>query len=341
MGPAAYKSPFSFCSLAFGSIPMRAMRITLLALALATACSRDAKDPVAVAALGEGVATFPAETRMLVGVSFPKVAGSNVGGQVLDWALAADPQQQALLTQLLAECKIDPKRDLQTALIAMGEGREQVSMLVRGNLDEGTIVGCVRKAIAAKGGAVDARKIHDRTVWVARDPQGGTETWFTVDTGRGALIATSEAWLARSLDPAAAKLPTRADLMALVNRVDPAGPLWAAALMRPETGQRLIELTKGRVKGPAASFTIETRFEAGVEVAWSIDMQSEADAIVLVDFARSQQTWLAMAAYRYGLNKIISKMTFAPDGRMVKIGLHLDDAEVAQLADGLAKLAAN
>ena len=48
-----------------------------------------------------------------------------------------------------------------------------------------------------------------------------------------------------------------------------------------------------------------------------------------------------MAAFRYGLNKIVGKMAFAPDGRVVKIGIHLDDAEVAQLADGLAKLAAN
>jgi hypothetical protein len=127
--------------------------------------------------------------------------------------------------------------------------------------------------------------------------------------------------------------------MTLVNRVDPAGPLWVAALMRPEAGGRLTELTKGGVKAPAVSFTIESKLDSGVDLAWRVDMQSEADAAVLVEFARSQQTWLAVAAYPYGLNKIVSKMTFASDGRVVKIGIHLDDAEVAQLADGLAKLA--
>src|SRR5688572_26322832 len=240
-------------------------RIWLCAF-LVAACSRDKVDPVAVAALGEGVAAIPAEARVVVGINFAKVAGSTVGAQALDWALAADPRQKELLLALLAQCKIDPAKDLDTALIAMGEGAEQVSMLVRGKLSEGPIVACVREAVVAKGGTVEVHKLHDRAVWAAVDPQSGTRTWFTIENGRGALIATSQEWLGRALDPASAKLPSRPELNALIARVDPTSPLWAAALMRPETGARLPELTKGAVKEPAASFTIETKLDFGVDL---------------------------------------------------------------------------
>ncbi len=315
-------------------------RLALCAL-LVAACSRDKKDPAAVVALGEGVAVFPAETRLVLGADFAKVAGSTAGRQALDWALAAEPEQKELLARVFARCKIDPSKDLYGALVGMGEGREQVAMLVRGQLDERTIVSCVREAVGEKGGAVELHELHGRAVWVARDPRAGTQTWFTIDGGRGALLATSQEWMARALDPAAPKLPSRAELPALVNRVDPAGPLWVAALMRPDAGQRLTELTKGAVQAPAVSFTVEARFDSGVDVAWRVDMQSEADAIALVEFARGQQTWLTLAAYRYGLNKIVGKTALAADGRVVKIGIHLDDAEVGQLAEGLAKLAEN
>jgi hypothetical protein len=336
MGTPAYKSPFSLHMLT-----RRRIALCLLFVLAGAGCSRDKKDPAAAAALAEGVTAFPAETRMLVGVGFPKIAGSSVGKQALDWALAADPAQKEALLQLLEQCKIDPGKDLDTALIGMGEGREQVAMLVRGKLDESTVVACTRKALAGRGGSIEVRTIHGHPVWAARDPQAGTTTWFTIETGRGALLATSDDWMARALDPNAAKLPSRPELNALVNRVDPAGPLWMAALMRPEVGQRMIDLTNGAVKAPATSFTLEARFDAGVDLLWRVDMQSEADAVVLVEFARSQQPWLTMAAIRYGLNKIVGKMAFAADGRVVKIGIHLDDAEVAQLADGLGKLAVN
>ena len=119
-GPT-YKAAFSFMTL----------RLMILAASLA-ACHGKSKDAevraqrIAAAAAVEGLDTIPADVHVVVGLNVARLAQSPlVRRKVLD-LLARSPEAKRLLEGLLSRCAIDPARDVETVLLALGDRPDEV-----------------------------------------------------------------------------------------------------------------------------------------------------------------------------------------------------------------------
>jgi hypothetical protein len=84
----------------------------------------------------------------------------------------------------------------------------------------------------------------------------------------------------------------------------------------------------------------EARFDKGLAALLRVDMKTAGDATNLAAFAKGQLDWLAVAAQRFSIGPMVSKIQIVSDKESVNISANLDDAEVKTLENALAKAAA-
>jgi len=321
---------------------------TVLVLLVAT-CGKGkagAPDQAPAAAQGQAqapgapaTAGLPAETRVVIGISVPKVAGSPLGRRLAAELLGRDAEAQQQLVELLARCKINAEKDLDTITIGMAEGQD-IALVVRGKLDEPALVSCVKSETKANGGSFADKTMSGHTVYAATSKGGGQKVWFTFEPDRSAIVALSEAWLGKMIDPATPRIDGSKDIGKLLGRVSRDAAVWGTGLVPATVGQNIVKLTEGQVTQPAQSVAFEATFDKGLGALLRIDMASDTDAAKLATFAKGQLDFLAVAAQRFSIGPMVSKIQIVSEQASVKLSANLDDADVKALENALAKAAA-
>jgi hypothetical protein len=314
-------------------------RLSILLLLLAVACDGKSAASQQPAPFADGAAMFPSETRALIGFRVAAIGKSPLAGRMIDWMMETDPTQQQALIGLLRTCAVDPAKDVDTVAIGIGAGPSEIAVLAKGRFDETALLACLRDSMTKKGGKLEAKKLGGRMAYNAVDAASGTSVWIAFGAGSGVVVATSESWLTQVLDPSVPKAAGRADTSALVGRVGGDAAIWGVVYLTPETSQRIADATKGAVKQGPGSLTGELALDDTAALTVKLDLPTPEDAVALIDFARSQHIWIALAAQKLGIGRIVNKLAFAADGKVVSIGLRLDQAEVTQLVEALDKLA--
>jgi len=324
-----YKTPFFMVTRSF----------MVLALVGAATCGKGKSQPsqaqAQAQALAElGLGALPAETRVVIGASVPRLAASPLARRLIGEILGRDADAEQRLLELLARCKIDPARDVTSVTIAMAEGQD-VALLARGAIDGKALVECVRAEATANGGSFAEKPLGGHTVYTATSQSGAQRVWLAIGSDRTVVAALSEAWLGKVLDPAAPKIDGRADTMALVKRVGPDAAVWGVGYLPAGAGAQLVKLTDNQVTQPAQSVAFEATFGNGLSAMLRLDMKSTSDADKLASFAKGQLDWLGVAAQQVKLGPLVSKAHLTTEGQSVKLAVKLDDADVKQLEAAL------
>jgi len=210
---------------------------------------------------------------------------------------------------------------------------------VRGKLDEKSLAECVRAEATAGGGSFADQPLLGRTVYVATSKEGGQKVLFTFAPDKTLVVALSEAWLTKILDPKAPKLDAAKDkeMVGLLGRVSRDAAVWGTGFLPPGVGKNLVEVTGGQVTQPSQSTAFEATFDKGLVATLRLDMKGATDAEKLAAFVKSQLDWLAVAAQKYSIGPAIAKIQVVSDQSSVKISVHLDDNDVKTLEAALAK----
>lgn len=293
------------------------------------------------AASATGTAAFPAETRVVIGASVPRIAASPLARRILADLLGRDREAEKRLVDLLAHCKIDPGKDIDSVTIGMAQGQD-LALLVRGRIDEKSLVECVRSESTAAGGTFAGKTIAGRTVNAATSKEGGQNVYFTFEGSEAehtVLVSLSETWLAKILDPKAPKIGSAPDMATLLGRVPGEAAVWGTGMLPPGVGQNLVKLTDGQVTQPAQSVAFEASFDGGLSATVRLDMKGATDAEKLAAFAKGQLDWLAVAAQRYSIGPLMAKIQIVSEQSSVKFSARLDEADVKILEAALAKSA--
>jgi hypothetical protein len=317
---------------------MRACRSIPVVLLALVACGKPKERPEIErqpqAKLSLGLASLPAETRVIIGISVARVAGSPLSRRLAGELLARDPDAWARLRAVLDRCELDVERDVRSMTIAMSEPTD-VALLAAGRFDEPSLAGCVRTEVAGAGGQLREVSLAGRTLHGAISPDGAAQVWMVGD-GEAVVLATSERWLRSIVDPAAPKLGTRADTLALLAGVDQTVAAWGVGYLPPGAGARLVEIAGGAIGSPARSVAFELDAATGLTAAVRLEMAHPDDAAGLAAFARGQQGLLSMAAQRFGLGRLVARIHITSEGATVQVALALDEAELRQVAAAFA-----
>jgi len=327
---------------------MMSARRIFVVIALLAACGKGKAEPSATQGApsaetanllkAQGTDALPAETRVIVGLSVPKIAGAPLARRLVADLLGRDAEAQQRLVAILARCKIDPEKDVESVTIGMVEGQD-LALLVRGKLDEKGLADCVRAEATAGGGSFSEQQLLGRTVYVATSKEGGQRVLFNFAPDKTLVVALSEAWLTKILDPKAPKLDGAKDkeMVALLGRVSKDAAVWGTGFLPPGVGKNLVEVTGGQVTQPAQSTAFEAAFDKGLVATLRLDMKGATDAEKLAAFVKSQLDWLAVAAQKYSIGPVVAKVQVVSDQASVKISAHLDETDVKTLEAALAK----
>jgi hypothetical protein len=284
------------------------------------ACGKSKAQPDPAKPAAAAVA-LPAETKAVIGVDVARVAGSPLAVRAVRRLLDEDPETRTKTDSLLARCKIDPAVDLKTIVVAMA-GPEDVAVVVTGRLDEKTLVACFRETAA----------VEQRGRVYVSTPKDGPKVFFAFGGEPSLVLSTTETWLAKIMDPGAAKIGGA--IAARLAKVGPKAALWGVGELPPTVGQKLVELSQGQISAPATAITFEVELDTGIAASLVAEMATAADADKLAILAKSQLGWAAVFAQRWGLGRLVAKAQVHTEqhGQGVRVSLKLDDKELAELA---------
>ena len=231
------------------------------------------------------------------------------------------------LRELLGRCAIDVEKDLTTLTIVLAKPgpSQDAALLVRGNLDETHLVGCLTGATREDRHQVPVYKTADET----------TPVWLAFAAPGSVIASTSAAWLDPFLDPSAPRLAPTAPLARLISTESQTkAAAWGAGLLPEGVGERIVALTEGDVTRPAQAVTLRLDVDAGLSLRVALEMATEADADKLVSFAEDQRGWLAIVAGRYGVEELVRQFEMSrPQGsRQAVLEARVEPALVEQVA---------
>ena len=297
----------------------------MVGAAMLAACGKGTAPPGAEKSAA-GAAAFPAETRAVIGIDVARVRASAVAVRAVRAVLDRDPETRAKLDALFTRCQIDPGADLKTVTLGMA-GPEDVAVVIVGakpsTIDEAKVVACLRQTstVVAKAG---------RYASTAKDGQ----TVFLAFGGEPSLVlATSDAWLAKVMDPTAPKLAGA--MTARLAQVSPQAAVWGVGELPPGVGAKLVELSQGQLAAPATAFRFEVDLANGVLASLAAEMQTPADAEKLAALVKSQLDWAVVAAQRWGLSRLVAKAQVRSESNVARVSLQLDEKQLEELAAAL------
>ncbi len=301
---------------------MRSLRSLVVGAVLVAACGKGKVEPEPAKPASPAVA-LPAETKAIIGVDVARVAASPLAVRAVRGLLAADPETRTKLDGLLARCRLDPVADLKTIVVAMA-GPEDVAAVVTGRVDEKALVACIRETSA----------VEQRGRVYASTGKDGQKVFFAFGGEPSMVLATTEAWLGKIMDPAAAKVGGAT--AARLAKVSPKAALWGVGELPPGVGQKLVELSHGQLTAPASAVTFEVELGAGVAGSLVAEMASADDADKLAVLLKSQLGWAAVLAQRWGLGRLVAKAQVHTEqheqGQGVRVSLKLDEKELGEVA---------
>lgn len=311
--------------------------LLLVAVLVACGAKKDAEakvraERVAAAAAVQGLDAIPADVSVVIGLNVPRLAQSPlVQHKVMD-LLARNPEAKSMLEGLIARCQIDPAKDLDSVLLALGNRPERAKrdslMVVRGKLDETKLVACVKASVVEKGGTVEAKAQDGMTIYAVG---GETPLAFSFGAPDTLIVAQREALVVAARDPKVAKVKSDAAMMALIGGADTRAALWGAGKMAPEVAGRLTKVTEEAIKAPADAIFGHIDLTDGMTIELDLEMASGQDAHALADFMKKQLSSYTVIAQGYGLGQVLAKTKTEAHDRVFRISLAMDPKDVEKV----------
>ena len=299
------------------------------ALVAAPACKGKAQRAAPAAVVG--LDAVPASATVVVSIDVPRVSGSALVQRAVEQLLLRDPDLSDRWLRLRQECKLDlvsAVKQVVLALGARGEAGAPVLMIATGKLSESELATCVRGLVGKGGGTLTARAAEGRTLYQAKE--GNRSVWFGFGRADTVVLGSQEAMVLEALGPGK-KLAQNAELSALVNAAERKESIWAAGLVDPAVGERLLAPAAGALKAGPKGFLISADAAVGARLALTAVMASAEDAKALESLANQQIALLAVAAQVKGLGRVVGKISAVAQGPQVRLAVALDPAEINQL----------
>lgn len=311
--------------------------ILLLGMLVASSlgCKKN-KAPLPVPREITGLDALPRDTRAVIGVNVLSLRGSWLVRRAIEQMFRRDPGLEQRIEQLIRDCRFDPSRDLDSFLIGIGgQGSDpelhEAVMVVTGTFLEAELASCVGQGVASDGGHLTAQKVDGRTFYNVSGRSGRRDdVWFTISGQRTLVVATSSEWLAKAVGDGE-KLAASPSMAALLDKVDQKAGVWAVGEVDERIGAGLVGLTGGAVGSPPRAMFAQGELKAGVNFMLGAEMGSENDANALLSLMKGQISLGALAAQRYGLGTLISKLGVDSEGKTVYLRFSLSEDEVRQI----------
>jgi hypothetical protein len=311
----------------------------MVALLCPAACGSKKKAAPAPPVLAPvaGLSAIPAEARVVVGVNVTKVAASPLVRRVLSSALDRDPVVRKDVSQLILQCHLDPARDLDSVLVALGDplAPTEALLVAQGKLDPSALVACIKESLAEDGQTVTETQVDGQTAYVM---SGGAPVWFMFTAPGTVVAAASEAWLRKARDPAAPKCQSNARTAGLLARTDTTAAMWGVGFLPAELGSALMRVTDQAVKQPATALFGQVRVDKELAVELHAELHDEADARALAEFGGAQLGHLTLMAQAISMGSLVSKIKLEAHGKIARVSVTLDPADLDKLEAGLAAL---
>jgi len=308
---------------------MRHSSLALVVVATLAACTPKEKSKRAAPELA-GLNAVPAGARVVVGADPRRLGDSPVVARAVEQMLDREPELGDRLARLAAGCQLD-WRQLESVHLAILDPSiaKQPMLVVTGPLaPEADIAKCVQSVVGAGGGALTATKADGRTLYEVHE--GPRSVFFAFGRKDTVVLSASRDLVIGGLGEGKKALDD-AGLAGLVGRADTKSPLWAAGLVDPELGDRLLRLTRGKVSSPPKAFLAKLDPSAGLTVELAAVMATEDDAKALESQLNPTLGLVSMAAQARGLGPLAAKITGSRDRDAVKFGVSLTENEVNEV----------
>lgn len=273
-----------------------------------------------------GVEVIPADATAVIGFNLAKLASSKLVQRAIDQMFVRDPGLRSRMDNLFKACKLEPRRDITSLMIALRGGADAV-MVVTGQIDDTILATCVLDAMKTDGGTLSTKKAGGRTLYRAR--RGERDVWFAV-AGKGTIaVGTNGPWLEAALS-AKPKLMSNPTMKDLLDRVDRSSSAWAAGQVPEAVAQGMVKTTAGTVTtGPKALFG-ELHLSAGVKGTLGAEMAGENDANALKSFLAAQIGAGVALIGGLQLGPLLRKVTVDSKGPTVYLRVSLTATELEQ-----------
>jgi hypothetical protein len=309
-----------------------AMIVLAAVLAAAPACKKKPAaegSPMAVT----GLAAVPADAEAVISFDVGRLIDSQLVARSVELLLQREPTIAADWSRLATACQIDVRTQVRRILLALGPAKPKAGapwlMVVTGDLPEARLALCVQNAAATGNGELAVRTSGGRTFYTVKEP-GHTTIWFGFGQPDTVVLGVEQGWVEQAL-AGGPKLADTGALRPLIARADQAAPIWAAGILDPKVTAGLVRSVGGAMKQGAKAVFLSVDPSTGLRFELGADLHSEDDAKALEEFAKAQNSVIAMAAQAVSLGPLVAKLATKRNGTHVTFGLSLSMDEVNQL----------
>jgi len=313
---------------------------TCVAVALALVCgcsdkkkSKKADEPAKAPLAVQGLSAVPANANAVIGVDVAALADSPVVARALERMFARDPGLQGALTKVLTDCRLDLKKDVASATIALvPSGAELVDSLLvaKGRFREGELVSCLGKSLSdVAGGRLETSQFEGRALYHQVGGEG-PGLWFSFGSADTVLISSGRSSLEASLGTGPKLAGSKTGVARYLSRADTSANLWAIGMIDPAVGEGLIAATAGQVEAPSA-VVASADLRDGLSLAADLQMRSEADAKILISQATAQIAAAALVLQIDSLGRMVQKAELSADGHWATLRWALSKEELQDL----------
>lgn len=305
----------------------------LIVLAIAAACGKK-HEPSGPPPEVTGLAAVPATAEVIIGADVAKLSQSPIVERMVDALLSRDSKLLASWKQVRDGCKIDVVKQVKHVMLVLGPtpaggraGTGPAVMIATGSLPEADLSECVGKLVGKGGGAVTGRSIGGRTLYEVKD--GARAVYFAYGRADTVVLGNTEAYVLEAVNPGKKALE-HPELSAWLKQVDQNQPLWGVGRVDERVRKGLVGVLPGLKSGPTA-FVGTLDPTDGAKVMLGAIMASAEDATQLESFTNNQKKFMAMAAQRMSLAKVVNKVAIQTAGSIVYFRAPLDMADMNQL----------
>ena len=281
-----------------------------------------------------GLAAVPSTAEVVIGADIGKLSDSTLVEHAIEQLLSRDGKLAASWKQVRDGCKIDVVKQVKRLMLVLGPtpqggraGTGPALMIATGSLPEVDLAECVGKLVGKGGGAVTGKPLAGRTLYEVKD--GARAMYFAYGRPDTVVLGNNEAYVLEAINPGKKALD-HPELAAWLKQVDQNLPLWAVGRVDERVRKGLVGVLPGLKSGPTA-FIGSLDPTDGAKVSLTAIMASNEDATQLESFTITQKKFLAMAAQRMSLGKVVNKVTIQTSGSMVYFRAPLEMADVNQL----------
>jgi hypothetical protein len=304
---------------------VRLVVVSVLALA---ACKSSKNEEPAKPKPVDGLYAVPARVSTVIAADVTALAKQPIVRRAVTEMLHRDPELKKRVTELVAECKLEPGEDITGLVIAMGESRTDSMLVVQGRFDEAALAACVGKSMSASGGELTREADGTRVVYAAVGTAGQRPVYFSLGSAKTLIASSSKPMLDESLGDGP-KIAANRRMGELLGRADKSGSLWAVGLVPDQVGRGLVG--KAGIKKPPQAMVLGASFDDGLALELAVEMVDAEDAKSAESLAKPQLAAASLVAQKEGLGALVGRIEVAADSRWLVLSLSMNKAEVGEI----------